>query len=129
MTLPYEENALPSVVYKRVMATGARESDLPAEYVSFIENLPDNGYDGPVEVECNLVYRQDSQRPHFGSPEAAKAKAEEELAGSPIGIASLPQPNISTSLALEELRARMEPPLEAGQVIRTNFGAPSVKAS
>jgi len=65
MTLPYEENARPSVVYKRVVATGARQSGLPQDYLEHIDRIEDNGYDGPVEVECNLVYRQDAITPQF----------------------------------------------------------------
>jgi len=65
MTLPYEENARPSVVYKRVVSTGARQSGLPVDYLKYIDKIEDNGYDGPVEVECNLEYRQDAKTPHF----------------------------------------------------------------
>ncbi|XP_055339133.1 gamma-glutamylcyclotransferase-like [Paramacrobiotus metropolitanus] len=63
MTLPYEDNPLPSCVYKKVMLHGARESSLPAEYIENMKALPDNGYDGPVEVQCSLLYRQDTAEP------------------------------------------------------------------
>ncbi|OQV22268.1 putative Gamma-glutamylcyclotransferase [Hypsibius exemplaris] len=65
MTRPYEEDAKPSVVYKRIIALGAKQSNLPSDYLQFIDRIPDNGYDGPVEVECNLAYRQDSTEPQF----------------------------------------------------------------
>ncbi|ESO90326.1 hypothetical protein LOTGIDRAFT_123575 [Lottia gigantea] len=42
--------ALPSPQYKDVVLRGARQSKLPEEYIMFLESLPDNGFEGRVEV-------------------------------------------------------------------------------
>ena len=45
---------LPSKVYKNVLITGAKEHSMPAEYVRKLENHPDNGYEGEVDVKLDL---------------------------------------------------------------------------
>lgn len=63
MTLPYEEGAKPSIVYKSVIIQGAMDGGLPAEYIELLKKMPDNGYDGPVDVKCSFAYRQDTVVP------------------------------------------------------------------
>jgi len=46
---------LPSAVYKNVIIRGAKENKLPNEYIQFLENIADNGYDGEVEVNLPLA--------------------------------------------------------------------------
>ena len=48
MMRPYEENAKPSTVYKRVITMGARQSDLPGDYLQFIDSIPG--------IECFFVF-------------------------------------------------------------------------
>lgn len=51
-TLPAERQ--PSLVYKRVVIAGARESGLPADYIARLEAIPDNGSSGvdpPVPLD------------------------------------------------------------------------------
>lgn len=50
----YGDQLKPSKVYKDVIIRGAKENKLPPEYISFLENIPDNGYDGEVNVNLNL---------------------------------------------------------------------------
>ena len=45
---------LPSSVYKNVIIRGAKEHDLPGEYIKYLEEIPDNGYNGEVEVHIRL---------------------------------------------------------------------------
>ncbi|XP_033754271.1 gamma-glutamylcyclotransferase-like [Pecten maximus] len=40
----------PSPHYKDVILRGARELQLPDDYLKFLQNIPDNGYQGTVEV-------------------------------------------------------------------------------
>ena len=35
---------IPSKVYKNVIINGAKQNGLPDEYITKLENLPDNGY-------------------------------------------------------------------------------------
>ena len=44
----------PSTVYKNVIIRGAKEHELPAEYIKYLEEIPDNGYNGAVEVHIRL---------------------------------------------------------------------------
>jgi gamma-glutamylcyclotransferase len=48
------DSLLPSTVYKNVIIRGAKEHNLPSEYINFLENIPDNGYEGEVEVNLPL---------------------------------------------------------------------------
>lgn len=48
----YGDNLLPSLRYKNVILRGAREHKLPAEYIAYLESIPDNGYNG--EVDANI---------------------------------------------------------------------------
>lgn len=45
----------PSKVYKNVIIHGAIEHKLPEEYIKFLKEVPDNGYNGEVEVHLNLA--------------------------------------------------------------------------
>ena len=45
---------MPSKVYKNVLITGAKEHLMPAEYVQKLENHPDNGYEGEVDVKLDF---------------------------------------------------------------------------
>ena len=45
---------LPSAVYKKVIVTGAIENNLPKEYLDFLSNVKDNGYNGEVEVPLSF---------------------------------------------------------------------------
>jgi len=45
---------LPSKVYKNVLLTGAKEHSMPDFYIEKLENHPDNGYDGEVDVKLDL---------------------------------------------------------------------------
>lgn len=48
-------NLIPSLRYKNVIISGAKEHGLPAEYVKMLEEVPDNGYNGDVEVNIPLT--------------------------------------------------------------------------
>jgi hypothetical protein len=48
---------LPSKVYKDVIVRGARENNLPLEYIQKLDLITDNGYNGNVEVELSLVQK------------------------------------------------------------------------
>ncbi|XP_076035822.1 gamma-glutamylcyclotransferase-like isoform X2 [Oratosquilla oratoria] len=52
---PVEEDRRPSTVYKNVILTGARENGLPEEYIKKLESIEDNGYNGEVDVQLNLL--------------------------------------------------------------------------
>jgi hypothetical protein len=45
---------LPSKVYKDVIVRGARESNLPLEYIQKLDLITDNGYNGNV-YHCNVL--------------------------------------------------------------------------
>jgi len=49
------EKMVPSRRYKNVIVQGAKEHNLPAEYVEFLEQIKDNGYDGEVDVNIPLT--------------------------------------------------------------------------
>ena len=51
-----EMDRRPSIVYKNVMIRGARENGVPAEYIkNYLEAIVDNGYDGQVEIQMDLL--------------------------------------------------------------------------
>jgi hypothetical protein len=50
-----KEKMLPSLRYKNVILLGARENKLPEDYILFLENIKDNGYDGDVDVNIPLT--------------------------------------------------------------------------
>ncbi len=60
------KDALPSINYKNVILSGARENHLPDSYISKLEKIEDNGYHGHVEVDLNLSLAED--------PDSTKAK-------------------------------------------------------
>ncbi|XP_065165290.1 gamma-glutamylcyclotransferase-like [Atheta coriaria] len=45
----------PSAVYLNLIRRGAVESNLPEDYVKFLHNIADNGYDGEVDVKMNIT--------------------------------------------------------------------------
>ena len=45
---------LPSKVYKNVLLIGAKEHGMPGFYIEKLQNHPDNGYDGEVDVKLDL---------------------------------------------------------------------------
>jgi hypothetical protein len=45
----------PSPFYKDVMLKGARENNLPQDYVNFIESIVDNGYTGEIDLNIENV--------------------------------------------------------------------------
>lgn len=45
----------PSAIYLKTMIKGAKESELPEEYQKFLKNIPDNGYNGEVDVNVSLA--------------------------------------------------------------------------
>jgi len=49
------EKLIPSLRYKNVIIQGAKEHGLPEEYVKFLEAIPDNGYNGDVDVNIPLT--------------------------------------------------------------------------
>jgi len=51
------EKLLPSQRYKNVIIYGAKENNLPEEYIKFLENIPDNGYNGDVDVNIPLNFK------------------------------------------------------------------------
>ncbi|CAL8135419.1 unnamed protein product [Orchesella dallaii] len=53
--LAHGENLIPSLRYKNVIIQGAKEHGLPEEYVKFLEAVPDNGYNGDVDVNIPLT--------------------------------------------------------------------------
>ena len=40
---------VPSKIYKNVIIQGAKQNGLPAEYISKLENIQDNGYDKKLD--------------------------------------------------------------------------------
>nr|CAD7445126.1 unnamed protein product [Timema bartmani] len=44
----------PSQIYLQVIIGGAKESQLPAEYIRELENIPHNGFKGPIEVPLDI---------------------------------------------------------------------------
>jgi gamma-glutamylcyclotransferase len=50
----YGDNLKPSKVYMNVIIRGARENKLPEDYITFLQNIPHNGYDGEVDVNISL---------------------------------------------------------------------------
>lgn len=46
----------PSIVYKNIMIQGARQNQVPEEYITnTLEAIIDNGYDGEVQVSLDLL--------------------------------------------------------------------------
>ena len=57
---PEEEDKRPSAVYKNVMIRGARENGVPEDYiVNHLEKIVDNGYNGEVQVNLDLLRKPD----------------------------------------------------------------------
>lgn len=55
-TQNWEIDRRPSLVYKNIMITGAKENGLPEEYISnTLESIVDNGYNGEVQVKLDLL--------------------------------------------------------------------------
>lgn len=50
--LPLERK--PSKVYWKVIIQGAKESGLPDDYQTFLNNIPHNGYDGEIDINLDL---------------------------------------------------------------------------
>ena len=48
------DKLLPSLRYKNVIIQGAKEHNLPAEYITYLQNIPDNGYNGVVDVNIPI---------------------------------------------------------------------------
>ncbi|EFA09461.1 gamma-glutamylcyclotransferase isoform X2 [Tribolium castaneum] len=44
----------PSAVYLNIIKEGAKESNLPEEYQKFLHRIPDNGYNGEVDIGIKL---------------------------------------------------------------------------
>lgn len=44
------EHQVPSKAYKTVIINGAKEHNLPLEYINLLEHLEDNGFDDPVNL-------------------------------------------------------------------------------
>lgn len=53
-TVEHGDKLLPSLRYKNVIIQGAKEHNLPEEYITYLENIPDNGYNGVVDVNIPL---------------------------------------------------------------------------
>uniref|UniRef100_A0A0A9YU02 gamma-glutamylcyclotransferase n=1 Tax=Lygus hesperus TaxID=30085 RepID=A0A0A9YU02_LYGHE len=51
--VPNVPNLLPSKVYMDTVIRGAKESQLPEDYIKMLEAIPNNGYDGPVNYGIN----------------------------------------------------------------------------
>lgn len=49
------KNLLPSLRYKNVMIQGAKDHGIPQEYIQMLTNLPDNGYNGDVDVNIPQI--------------------------------------------------------------------------
>ena len=55
-TRPWEEDHRPSTTYKNFILRGARENNLPKDYIeNYLETILDNGYDGQVEDTLDLL--------------------------------------------------------------------------
>jgi len=52
---------IPSLLYKSVIVAGARQNNLPSSYISFLENLKDNGYQGENQEWLKPVLEAISQ--------------------------------------------------------------------
>lgn len=52
--LPKERQ--PSGVYMKVIREGAKESGLPKEWLEWLANVPDNGYNGKVAVQVDFEF-------------------------------------------------------------------------
>ena len=51
-----EEDRRPSAIYKNVMVRGAIENGVPKDYImNELHAIIDNGYDGEVEVQLDLL--------------------------------------------------------------------------
>lgn len=46
--VPLPPNRRPSKAYLETILLGAKESNLPSDYLKFLEELPDNGNHGPI---------------------------------------------------------------------------------
>ncbi|KAG8195235.1 hypothetical protein JTE90_027976 [Oedothorax gibbosus] len=44
----------PSLIYKRIMIEGAKDHGLPDWYVKKLEDIPDNGYKGNIDIDVNI---------------------------------------------------------------------------
>ena len=42
---------MPSRLYKNVIAAGARQNQLPPEYIAFLDATPDNGFEGNRQTD------------------------------------------------------------------------------
>ncbi len=49
-----DDKLLPSLRYKNVIIAGAKEHNLPQDYITYLQNIPDNGYNGDVDVNVPL---------------------------------------------------------------------------
>lgn len=52
--LPKERQ--PSAIYLNVIKEGAKQSKLPADYLEFLNKIPDNGFNGPVNINMNFDF-------------------------------------------------------------------------
>ena len=50
---------IPSKIYKKVIIQGAKQNGLPKEYITYLENIPDNGYDKNLEEMLTQVGQVD----------------------------------------------------------------------
>lgn len=48
------DKLLPSLKYKNVIIQGAKEHSLPPDYIAYLSKIPDNGYNGEVDVNIPL---------------------------------------------------------------------------
>lgn len=46
--IPLPSDRRPSKIYLKTIVLGAKESSLPSDYIQFLNNIPDNGRDGPT---------------------------------------------------------------------------------
>lgn len=50
-----DANGLPSPQYKDVIVRGAKQANLPAEYINLLKLKPDNGYSGHVQIYQEIL--------------------------------------------------------------------------
>lgn len=46
--IPLPHNRRPSKMYLKTIRLGANESDLPLDYIKYLNDIPDNGREGPI---------------------------------------------------------------------------------
>lgn len=51
---PLPDDRKPSKTYLDTIINGARESNLPGYYQTYLQNIPHNGYDGPADLKLLL---------------------------------------------------------------------------